>query len=465
MSLLLVGIDNTAVNVALPAIQSDLHTTVSGLQWTIDAYTLTLASLLILAGSLGDRFGRRRVFLTGLSLFTVGSVLCAVAPGLGALVGARAAQGVGGAMMNPVAMSIITNVFTEAKERARAIGVWSAAMGLSMALGPVVGGLLLGAWSWRAIFWLNVPVGAAAIVLTRLFVPDSKAPTARRFDPVGQVLGIAFLAGVTSAIIEAPHVGWLSARTLGVFAVALAAAVGFVRYELRREQPLIDPRFFGSLPFSGATLIAVSGFVALSGFLFMNTLYLQEALGYSALKAGLLTLPIAVASLLGGPRSGRYVANHGPRVPLLLAGALLAISALMLTRLTADTPAALLLAAYAVLGLGFGALNPPITNTAVSGMPRAQAGVAAAVASTSRQVGQTLGVAVIGSVVVARATGPARTGLPAASHTGWWILVGCGLAVLLLGMLTTGTRAVATAARTAARLTEPTTETGIPVLR
>ena len=469
MSLLLVGIDNTAVNVALPAIQSDLKTTVSGLQWTIDAYTLTLASLLILAGSLGDRFGRRRVFLTGLSLFTVGSILCALAPGLGALVAARAAQGVGGAMMNPVAMSIITNVFTDAKERAKAIGVWSAAMGLSMALGPVVGGLLLGAWSWRAIFWLNVPVGVAAIVLTGLFVPESKAPTARRFDPVGQLLGIAFLAGVTYAIIEAPHVGWLSARTVGVFALALAAAGGFVRYELRREQPLIDPRFFSSLPFSGATLIAVCGFVTLSGFLFMNTLYLQEALGYSALKAGLLTLPIAVASLVGGPRSGRYVANHGPRGPLVLAGLLLAASALMLTGLTAGTPDVLLLAAYAVLGLGFGALNPPITNTAVSGMPRAQAGVAAAVASTSRQVGQTLGVAVIGSVVVARATGPARTGLPAASHTGWWILVGCGLAVLVLGMLTTGTRAAATAARTAARLAEPTagptTETGVPALR
>ncbi|GAA1992543.1 MFS transporter [Catenulispora subtropica] len=465
LSLFLVGIDNTAVNVALPAIQRDLHAPVSGLQWTIDAYALTMASLLILAGSLGDRFGRRRVFMTGLSVFTVGSVLCAVAPNLGALVGSRAAQGVGGAMMNPVAMSIITNVFTDARDRAKAIGVWAAAFGVSMALGPVVGGLLLDATSWRAIFWLNVPVGVAAVTLTRIFVPESKAPTARRFDPVGQVLGIVFLTGVTYAIIEAPHAGWLSARTLGVAAVALAAAVGFVRYELRREQPLIDPRFFGSVPFAGATLMAISGFVALSGFLFMNTLYLQEALGYSALKAGLLTLPIALTSVLAGPRSGRYVAAHGPRVPLLLAGVLFSLSALMLTRLSADTPVALLLAAYAVLGLGFGALNPPITNTAVSGMPRAQAGVAAAVASTSRQVGQTLGVAVIGSVVVARATGPARTGLPAASHAGWWILVGCGLAVLVLGMLTTGTRAVATAARTAARLTEPTTETGIPALR
>ncbi|WP_323746038.1 MFS transporter [Catenulispora pinisilvae] len=468
MSLFIVGIDNTAVNVALPSIQRDLKAPVSGLQWTIDAYTLTLASGLILAGSLGDRFGRRKVFMSGTSLFVVGSALCALAPNLGALVGARALQGVGGAMMNPVAMSIITNVFTDAKDRAKAIGLWSAAFGVSMALGPVVGGLLLSAFSWRSIFWVNVPVGVAAVVLTRAFVPESKAPTARRFDPVGQWLGIVFLAGITYAIIEAPRAGWLSAQTVVVFLVAIAAAAGFVAYELRREQPLIDPRFFGSLPFSGATLMAVSGFLALGGFLFMNTLYLQDALGYSALKAGLLTLPIAVASIIAGPRSGRWVANHGPRVPLIAAGLLLALSALMLTGLTATTPLALLLASYAVLGLGFGVLNPPITNTAVSGMPRTQAGVAAAVASTSRQVGQTLGVAIIGSVVVARATGPARTGLPAASHAGWWLLFGCGLTVFVLGMLTTGKRAAATAERTAARLTEPaepTTDNGIPALR
>lgn len=471
MSLFIVGVDNTAVNVALPSIQRDLAAPVSGLQWTIDAYTLTLASLLILAGSLGDRFGRRRVFMTGTSLFVVGSVLCALAPNLGALVGSRAMQGVGGAMMNPVAMSIITNVFTDPRDRAKAIGVWSAAFGVSMAAGPVVGGLLISATSWRSIFWVNVPVGLAAVVLTRVFVPESKAPTARRFDPVGQVLGIGFLAGVTYAIIEAPRVGWLSGRTIGVFAVAFAAAAGFVAYELRREQPLIDPRFFRSLPFSGATLIAVSAFLALSGFLFMNTLYLQDALGYSALEAGLLTLPIAIASVVVGPRSGRWVANRGPRVPLVAGGVLITLSATLLIGLSPTTPIALLLAAYAILGLGFGTVNPPITNTAVAGMPRTQAGVAAAVASTSRQVGQTLGVAIIGSVVVARATGPARTGLPAASHAGWWILVGCGLAVFVLGMLTTGEHAAATAASTAARLTEPTEPTeptadpGIPALR
>ena len=459
LSLFMVGIDNSAVNVALPSIQRGLSASLSGLQWTLDAYTLTLASLFILAGSAGDCFGRHRVFQVGLTTFVIGSALCAVVPNLSLLVAARALQGVGGAMMNPVAMSIITNTFTDAKERARAIGIWGGVVGLSMALGPVVGGLLIGMTSWRAIFWLNVPVGIVAIVLTQLFVPRSKAPRPRRFDPVGQLLVIAVLACTTYAIIEAPRAGWLSARTLGCFAAAVTALAVFIPYELRREEPLVNPRFFRSLPFSGATLIAVSGFAALAGFLLMNTLYLQDALGYSALKAGLLTLPIAVGSTLAGPLSGRVVAAAGPRRPLVLGGALLAVSALMLTGLRASTPIVFLMIAYAILGIGFGSLNPPITNTAVTGMPRAQAGVAAAVASTSRQVGQTLGVAVIGSVVTSRIHGSLLSGLPAASHAGWWILTGLGLVILALGMLTTGRYAARTAARTAERNAENNDDT------
>jgi EmrB/QacA subfamily drug resistance transporter len=449
LSLFMVGVDNSAVNVALPSIQRGLSAPVSGLQWTLDAYTLTLASLFILAGSAGDRFGRPRVFQAGLAIFVTGSALCGLAPGLGSLIAARALQGIGGAMMNPVAMSIITNTFTEAKERARAIGVWAGVFGLSMALGPVIGGLLIGLASWRAIFWVNVPVGVAAIVLTQLFVPASKAQHPRHFDPVGQLLVIITLASLTYAIIEAPRAGWLSVPTLGCFAIAVAAVAAFIPYELRRAEPLIDPRFFRSLPFSGATVIAVCGFAALAGFLLMNTLYLQDALGYSALKAGLLTLPVAAGSAVISPLSGRVVAARGPRLPLVAAGALLVAAALMLTGLRATTPVLLLLAAYGVAGLGFGALNPPITNTAVTGMPRAQAGVAAAVASTSRQVGQTLGVAVIGSVVTARMHGPMHAALPEATHAGWWILAGCGLTVLALGMLTTGRYATRTTVRSA----------------
>jgi EmrB/QacA subfamily drug resistance transporter len=452
MSLFIVGLDNTIVNVALPSIQRDLHASVSGLQWTIDAYTLVLASLLMLSGSTGDRLGRRRTFQTGLALFTLGSLLCSLSPSLSWLIAARMIQAVGGSMLNPVAMSIITNTFTDAKERARAIGVWGATVGVSMALGPVLGGLLVGSVGWQSIFWINIPVGIAALVLAGLFVPESRAAKPRRIDPVGQLLVIALLASVTYGIIEAPAAGWTSAQTLGCFALGAAAVAGLVAYESRRREPLIDLRFFRSVPFSGATVIAVCGFASLAGFLFLNTLYLQDALGYSALHAGLYTLPMALMTVVFSPMSGRIVGSRGPRLPLVAAGVAMTLSGLLLTGLSLGTPLWQLFTAYILFGIGFGMLNAPITNTAVSGMPRSQAGVAAAVASTSRQVGQSLGVAVIGSVVTSAVHGPFRTGFAHASHAGWWITVGCGLAVLLLGILTTGAWAKETAARSAARL-------------
>src|SRR5579875_1483129 len=218
MSLLIVGLDNTIVNVALPSIRRELHASVSGLQWTVAAYTLVLASLLMLSGSTADRIGRRRIFQTGLILFTVGSLLCSIAPSLGFLIGARALQGIGGSMLNPVAMSIITNVFTDPRERARAIGAWGAVVGISLALGPIVGGALTQSVGWRAIFWINVPIGLAAVALTALFVPESRAPRARRIDPIGQILVIVTLASLTYAIIEGPQAGWGSAQSIGTFA-------------------------------------------------------------------------------------------------------------------------------------------------------------------------------------------------------------------------------------------------------
>ncbi|HEY3766578.1 MAG TPA: MFS transporter, partial [Gaiellales bacterium] len=257
---------------------------------------------------------------------------------------------------------------------------------------------------------------------------------------------------LTYTIIEAPGAGWTAARTLAGFALAAVALAGFAIWESRRDDPLIDPRFFRSAPFSGATVIAVCGFASLAGFLFLNTLYLQDVLGYSALKAGLYVLPMAAMAVVFSPISGRLVASRGPRVSLLAAGIAMTASGLLLTGLTITTPTARLMAAYVVFGIGFGMINAPITNTAVSGMPRAQAGVAAAVASTSRQVGQSLGVAIIGSVVVSTVHGPLRTGFAQASHAGWWIIVGCGLVVLVLGMLTTGQRARRSAVRVAETL-------------
>jgi EmrB/QacA subfamily drug resistance transporter len=452
MSLLIVSLDVTIVNVALPSIQRELHASVSGLQWIIDAYTLVLASFLMLSGSTADRVGRRRIFQIGLTAFTLGSLLCSLAPGLGWLVAFRMIQALGGSMLNPVAMSIIVNTFVEPRERARAIGIWGAVVGISMSLGPVVGGLLVDTVGWRGIFWVNIPVGLTALVLTARYVPESRAEHARKLDPVGQALIISTLAALIYGIIEGPGSGWTSPKIIVCFCVSLAALAGLISYEPRRREPLIDLRFFRSAPFSGATLIAVFAFAALSGFLLLNTLYLQNVRGYSALQAGLYTAPMAAVTLIFAPLSGRIVGTRGPRLPLILAGIAITASGIMLTRLTASTSLAWLIGAYVIFGIGFGLVNAPITNTAVSGMPRAQAGVAAAVASTSRQVGGSLGVAVIGSVVVSALVGPFRTGFAPASHAGWWIMTACGGAVLVLGLLTSGRWARGTAQRTADRL-------------
>ncbi|MGW4701862.1 MFS transporter [Streptomyces sp. NPDC004285] len=441
MSLLIVSLDNTALNVALPAMREDLGATVAGMQWTIDAYTLVLASLLMLAGSTADRIGRRKVFVTGLAVFALGSLLCSLAPNLETLIAFRAVQAVGGSMLNPVAMSIITNTFTEPAARARAIGVWGGVVGVSMAAGPLVGGVLVQSVGWRSIFWVNLPVALVALLLTLRYVPESRAPRPRRPDPVGQLLVTALLASLTYAIIE----------TDPLFAgFAAAALAGLLYYEPRRREPLIDLRFFRSAPFSGATVIAVCAFASLGGFLFLNTLYLQDVRGLSPLDAGLWMLPMAGMTFVFAPLSGRLTAARGPRPSLLLAGAAMTAGPLLFAAFSAETSDALLLTGYVVFGIGFGLVNAPITNTAVSGMPRAQAGVAAAVASTSRQVGQTLGVAVIGTVLAAGVGSvPDADAFVAAARPGYWIITGCGFAVLVVGALTSGAWARRTAERTA----------------
>jgi predicted MFS family arabinose efflux permease len=263
---------------------------------------------------------------------------------------------------------------------------------------------------------------------------------------------IVALAGVTYAIIDAPRASWTSAQTLGLFALSLAALAALVPYELRRPDPLIEPRFFRSPPFSGATLIAICGFAGFAGFLLLNTLYLQDVRGYTPLQAGLCTLPMAVLAGAMAPLSGRIVGSRGARSGLIFGGACMLAAPLLLTGLSASTPLGLLLGAYALYGMGFGAINPPITYTAVSGMPDSQAGVAAAVASTSRQVGQTLGVALIGSIIGSATGVVAGAGLAQASHPAWWVISGCGAAVLALGIASTGAWAQRTARRAAAAL-------------
>ena len=452
LSLFIVGLDSTIVNVALPSIAKDLHSSVSGLQWTIDAYTLVLASLLMFAGSTADRIGRRRTFQAGLTVFTLGSLACSLAPGLGWLVAFRMLQAVGGSMLNPVAMSIITNTFTDRRERAQAIGVWGSVFGLSMALGPVAGGALVDSVGWRGIFWVNIPVGIAAIVLCALFVPESRAPRARRPDPVGQVLLIVLLASLTYAIIEGPSAGWGSALIIGLFALTIVTVAAFLWYESRREEPLLNPRFFRSAPFSGATATAVTAMAALAGFLFMNTLYLQDVRGYRPLLAGLYLLPMAAALAVCATWSGRIVASRGTRIPMVASGVLMIAAGLLMVPLTRTTSLPYLFLTYVVFGAGLGLVNAAITNSAVSGMPREQAGVAAGVASASRQIGNSLGVAVMGSVLSANLHGSVAAGFVTAARPGWWIVAALGAVGLVLALATTGAWARRTAARTASLL-------------
>ncbi|HLJ03794.1 MAG TPA: MFS transporter [Solirubrobacteraceae bacterium] len=445
LSVFIVSLDNTIVNVALPSIRRDLHAAVSELQWTIDAYTVVLAGLLMVSGAAADRLGRAKIFQLGLAVFTFGSLLCSLSPSPGALIAFRMLQAVGGSMLNPVAMSIIRNTFDDARQRAMAIGVWGAVVGLSMALGPLLGGVLVTTISWRSIFWVNVPVGLAAIALTHRFVPESRAPHPRAVDWLGQALIMVALASLTYSIIEGASAGWGSPVILALAALAIIALIVFVTHERRDDEPLIDPRFFRSAPFSGATLIAVAAFTALGGFLFVTQLYLQGDRGLSPVSSGLYTLPMAATAFIAAPLSGRLVGARGARPSLLIGGAGLAISSLMLTDLTAHTSVGHLLLAYFVFGLGFGMVNPPITNTAISGMPEAQAGVAAAVASTSRLIGISLGVAIVGAIVAPGSAAGAHAAFGQASHPVWWLLAVCGFAVVAIGALSTSPWALRTA--------------------
>jgi EmrB/QacA subfamily drug resistance transporter len=448
-SVIVVVMDISIVNVALPAMRRDLHASVSGLQWTVDAYTLVLASFLVLAGSIADRVGRRRVFQVGLAAFGLGSLLCGLAPGIGWLIAARGLQAAGGTMLNPVAMSIIATTFPGPAERARAIGVIGSTSGLSLALGPILGGVLVDAFGWRSVFWVNVPIVAAAIVCAALFVPESRAARARRFDPVGQTLMILLLGSVVYAITESGGLGWTSPVILGLLAAAAGGAVAVLGYEPRRGDPLLELRLFRSVPFSAAILMALCGLCAFGAFLFVTTQYLQDVRGMSALTAGLCLLPVGALVVVLSPVTGRLVAARGPRLPLVVSGAALALGGGASIRLGPATPLPAVLAIYLLFGIFLGTVNPPITNSAVSGMPRSMAGVAASLASAGRQTGTTLGVAISGTIAgsaLARG-GMAFTG---AEHGVWWMVAGLGLGIGVLGLLSTGRRALDSAGRAAA---------------
>ncbi|HTJ70573.1 MAG TPA: DHA2 family efflux MFS transporter permease subunit [Actinospica sp.] len=450
-SIFLAVLDISIVNVALPDIRGSLHASVSGLQWTVDAYTLVMACFLVLAGATADRVGRRRVFQTGLAVFGLGSLLCGLAPGIGWLVAARVVQAVGGTMLNPVAMAIIVNTFPEPAERARAIGVFGSMTGLSLALGPILGGALVGTFGWHAVFLINLPIVAAALVGTARYVPESRAARARRVDPVGQILVMLLLGGIVFALIESSTLGWTSPTILALLAVAAIGLIGILIYEPRRAEPLLDLRLFRSVPFSSAIVMAVCALCGFGAFLFLSTLYLQDVRGYSALAAGLFLLPVALPVLYLAPISGRLTGTRGPRLPLLISGIALAIGGAAATLLDPHTSVPLLLAIYLVFGIFLGAVNPPITNTAVSGMPRSMAGLAASLASASRQTGTAIGVALAGTIA-GTALPRGATAFTRAEQGVWWTVCALGLVITALALLSTGPKALRSATRAAARV-------------
>jgi EmrB/QacA subfamily drug resistance transporter len=442
-SLFMTYLDSTILNVALPTLQADLHASLAGLQWVADAYLLVLASLLLLAGSMADRFGRKRLFLIGLAGFSLGSLLCSLAPDTGSLIALRMLQALGGCMLTPVSLSIVRNTFTDIRERARALGIWSGIFGLATACGPVAGGILVSQVGWRSVFWVNVPIGAAMLIAARRYVPESRAPRPRRVDVPGQLLMIVFLGTLTCAFIQGPAYGWASAPILALFAVAATTLAAFGAVERRRAEPLLELGFFRSPPFTGASVIAVLAFVVLAGFLFVITLYLQQARGDSPLRAGLALLPATVVMAVAAPVAGHLTGRRGPLIPLTASGVLMAVGGVMLLGLTPRTSYPWLACAFAVLGAGLGLVNPPVTNAGVSGMPPEQAGVASAVISSTRQIGSVLGVAVMGAMLTSgyharlAAGMPRAAALSAATDAPWLLAAACGVLVALAGIVTT----------------------------
>jgi EmrB/QacA subfamily drug resistance transporter len=450
LSVLIVSLDATIVNVAIPSIRAGLAASPAQMQWVFDIYTLMIASLLLLAGAMADRFGRRRIFQIGLTIFALASLVCSVAPNVETLIGARFLQAVGGSMLTPAALSIVTQVFTGKVERARVIGIWGGVVGISMAFGPVVGGLLIEYVDWRAVFWINVPICLLAIMLTAFFVPESTSATTRGVDVIGVVLGMGFLFGLVFVLIEGPVMGWTDIRVFFVGCLAALAFAMFLRYESGRLDPFVDLRFFRSIPFSSATAIAVCAFALWGAFLFMMSLYLQGERGLSAVHTGLMFLPVAGAALIFSPLSGRLVGRFGARPSLMIAGAFITAACLMLALAQSSDTTALwrLLVAFGIIGIGTSMVNAPITNTAVSGMPIDRAGAASAVASTSRQVGVSIGVALCGSVA-SPALGDTEVDFAAAARPLWLVFVGVGVLIFALGVYSTSGRALRSAEKLA----------------
>ena len=399
LSVFLVVVDNTIVNVALPTLSADLEASTSQLQWIVDAYSLVFAGLLLAAGSLGDRVGRKGTMQVGLLLFAATSVAASFAGSAGELIAARGVMGVAAALVFPATLAILTNVFTDPTERAKAIGVWSGVTGLAVALGPVTGGWLLEHFWWGSIFLVNVPIVVVALVSGHLLVPTSRDAHAGRFDPVGVVLSIVGIGLLVWTVIEAPGHGWTGPATVAGFVGAGAALVAFVLWERRRPDPMLDVSVFANPRFSAASLAVATAFFGLFGFIFLVTQYFQVVRGYDTLSAGVHTLPFAVTAGVVAPISARLALRFGTK--RVVGTGLLSMSVGFLIASTNDATSSYWLEvvpAMVFMAGGLGLTTAPATEAIMGSLPVDKAGVGSAVNDTTREIGGTLGVAVVGSV-------------------------------------------------------------------
>jgi len=397
--LFMIMLDNTVVNVALPAIQRDLGASLSGLEWIVSGYALTFAALMLTGGKLADLLGRRRVFVAGLAVFAGSSLACALAPSVGFLIGARIAQGVGAALMNPATLSIISATFPP-RQRGTAIGIWAGVSALALAIGPLVGGLLTEHVGWSSIFYLNVPIGILAIVASFLLIDESKDTTeGRRPDVPGQLTSAVGLFALTYALIEGNGFGWGTVRIVGLFAIAAVALVAFVLLERHQRAPMLDVRLFRNGTFAGANVVLLLVALAMFGVFFFLSLYMQNILGYSPVKAGAAFLPMTALIVVVSPLAGRLSDRLGSR--LLLAGGmtLLALQLLYFSRLGVHESFWTLVPGMLLGGLGMPAVMAPASASALSGVPVDSAGVGSAVLNSSRQLGGSIGVALMGAIM------------------------------------------------------------------
>ncbi len=397
--LFLTFLDTTIMSVTLQDMQLTLHVAVSSLQWVVNGYALVFASLMLAFGTLGDRLGRKRVMLGGVVVFIAGSVFGALAPNIGSLIAARAIMGVGAAACEPGTLSILRQVYPERRARARALGVWAAVAGLALAMGPVIGGILVGAGGWRAIFWFNLAAGVVAFTFALLWVPESSDPESARFDFAGFLLGPAALALIVFGIITGENSGYFSGRVIALFATGIVAGALFVLAERRSRAPMLDLGYLRKPSFSGSLTVAFATYFGVFSIFFLTALYLQVVIGYTAYRTATLFVPMAVAMIVASTFAGRWVAHSGPRLPVavgcLAAGAGVLLTDVVLMRGTSFVP---LVLSLALAGLGFGIAVVPITSVALSVVPARHSGMAASATTTSREVGTVVGVAALGSL-------------------------------------------------------------------